>query len=71
MLLKVFVFASAGMVLNCQDNDLVIGSINTIINEIRVFPGDELAYVAERLPPAEFREEQKIFKRLKNDAANA
>jgi hypothetical protein len=54
LLLKVFVFAPAGVVLDGQNNDLVVGSINPIINEVGVFSGDELTHVSDGLPPAEF-----------------
>lgn len=55
LLLKVFVFTPAGMVLDGQNNNLVVDSIDSIINEVGVFSGDELTYVSDCLPPAEFR----------------
>jgi hypothetical protein len=66
----ILMFMFAGRMLNGQNDDLLARFVNGVIDQIRVFPGDELPYALNGLRSAHVWKEHQILKRLKNGGAH-
>ncbi len=63
-------FALLSGMLDAEDDDLLRISINSIINEICVFPGDDLANCLGLLKPSKPRKKDQALQAIVNRGAN-
>src|SRR5271156_4310651 len=68
-LLCILILSFARRVLDGENNDLAGTSVQTIIDQIRIFSGHELAHAFNCLTPTGLRKQHKILQRIKDGGA--
>ena len=61
--------ALARGMLNCEDDDLVGGFVDRVVDEIRIFARHKFADPLGRLPPSNLGEQDEILQRVKDRGA--
>src|SRR5216684_218618 len=69
--LSVLVVPLACGMLDAEDNDVVGGRIDSVINKVGIFPGDELAHALHRLSPSDVGKQDKVLQGIDDGRAHA